>query len=514
MTGTPSPPPHEAHSFWKFLAPGLPILAGLVILVLLAAALNPPVQIAGDGALKQYVLHSWLETGRISSEIDWAAPEPWLHEIWSEFHFPFEAPFVYDGKVVFPPFFLLLSLPFFMLFGFPGLFILPALSLVGLWLVVLAILRQANVRGLPAVLALTALVFSPLTYFGMMFWEHTPALFALFAGFALLMRRTPRPWVDGAAGFLLALAVMLRPELVIAAAVWFLVALAVPPRRPFSTVGVVLGVVLWAAINLAMTGTPPGIHARQSFYLAGGSIPVKLLEYWVGVALEASAGQTAAFAALLASAVLLSRRRVGERRLDAALVAAAGLSVLLLPFMIPYSGEYLGFRRFELLLIPVGAILAGRLAAWDRRAILILLALCLFQAPRFVRQFEVFGWANGPRLAPVIESVETFRPAAILADSQFTAIELSWLMPQVPLAWGAPPGELERLAGEVAVRTDIQRVAIVFWQAGGLPSVTLPIASGDPVRWVRVAGSDHGFALFLPEALISEEFENPAAVSE
>jgi hypothetical protein len=174
--------------------------------------------------------------------------------------------------------------------------------------------------------------------------------------------------------------------------------------------------------------------------------------------------------------------------------------VLLIPLMIPYSGEYLGFRRFELLLIPAGAILAGRLAAWDRRALIVLLALCLFQVPRFVRQYEVFRWANGPRLAPVIEAIEERAPSVILADSQFTAIELSSLMSRVPLVWGAPPDELERLVGAVAEHTDLSRAVLVFWQPGGLSAFRQPLPDDESVRWVRIAGEDYGFAVYAPDA--------------
>jgi hypothetical protein len=505
MSVTPSPPAHDSAPRWSSFAPALPLLFGVAVLGSLAFALHPPVQIAGDGALKQYLMRSWVENGRITSEIDWASPEPWTREVWEEFHFPFGAPFVHDGKSVFPPFFLMLSLPFFRFVGYAGLFILPAVSLMGLWSMTWLILRHAGVGGGHIALALIVLVLSPLTFFGMMFWEHTPGLFCLFAALALFARMSPKAWQDATAGFLLALAVMLRPELLIAATVLVVLTLLDRPRRPFALAGVAVGVVLWAAGNFATTGTPFGIHARQKLYLSGGGAAAKLLDYWVGVALEASAGHAAAFAALIATATMLVKRNGKDRRLDTAIVTMAGASVFLLPLMIPYSGEYLGFRRFELLLIPAGAIAAGRLAARDRRAVVILLALCLFQAPRFVRQYEIFRWANGPRLAPVIEQLEALRPPVVFTESQFTALELAWLMPRMALVWGVPPAELERLVGDVAAHTDIDRAALVFWQPGALSSLTIPVPGREPMRWVRLTGEDHGFALYVPEAAESRE---------
>src|SRR5690606_37109464 len=131
---------------------------------------------------------------------------------------------------------------------------------------------------------------------------------------------------------------------------------------------------------------------------------------------------------LVGAACFLRREGEDARLPQVALLAAAALTLVVLPLMIPYSGEYMGFRRFELLLIPAGAVLAGRLAARYRWAALLLLALCVLQVPRMARQYEVFRWANGPRLAPVIDTLRTERPSVIVADSQFTAIELSSLM--------------------------------------------------------------------------------------
>lgn len=482
------------------LAAWVPLVAGVFFLGGLAFFLHPPVHIAGDGALKHFLLESWIETGRITSEIAWRAPETWTRELWREFHYPFEQPFVYEGRAVFPPFFLLLSLPFFHALDYAGLFVLPALSAVALWLVVLRLLHRINVTGPPAALALAILVLSPLTYFGMMFWEHTPALLALFAGFALLVRRDERPVPDVVGGFLLALAVMLRPELVIAAGVLLLFSFWKPPRRGGAIPGVAFGLLVWTSVNALVTGSPMGIHARQSLYLAGGDIAGKLLAYYTELGTMMTASAAGAVAALVLGAVFLRRDEdEAPRDLTLALLLAVAATLLVLPLMIPYSGEYMGFRRFELLLIPAGALLAGRLASRYRWAMILLTALCLLQAPRFVRQFEVFRWANGPRLAPVIESIEQRSPSVVIGDSQFTAIELASLMNDVPLLWAPPPAELTKLIGEVARETELDRVALVFWRPGSSTSLMIPVEGRGGVPFVRVSGEDEGFALFMPQ---------------
>ncbi len=492
-----SPP---ANSRFRDLAPLLPIVPGLVLLISLATLIHGPVHIAGDGALKHYLLRQWAETGSIESDVTWMPPAPWVEDLWRQFHYPFEAPFVYDGKIVFPPFFLLLSFPLYQGFGYAGLFVLPCLSVLGLWGVIAWLLRRSDVTGLPAALAMTILVLSPLTYFGMMFWEHTPGLFALFGGYALLTRREAKPAADVAGGILLALAVMFRPELVVAAAVMFLFSLARTPRHVGSIPGVAFGLLIWTTVNAWVTGSPIGIHARQPLFLSGGDAIPKLIAYYTEIGAALSTGAAAAIGGIVIGAVLLLRDREGEASESSrSLVVSVMATLLVLPLMIPYSGEYLGFRRFELLLIPAGALMAGRLASRYRWALIVLALLCVSQAPGFVRQYATFRWANGARLATVIKAIETEAPTAIVADSQFTAIELSSQMNGIPLVWAPPPVELMSLIGAVSQRADLDRVALVFWNPGPSPSLTIPVEGHGRVQWIRLAGDDEGFALFMPQ---------------
>lgn len=501
MRETPTSPTSRAAA----LAPALPLAVGAALLVLLAFALHEPVHIAGDGALKQYLLRQWEESGRITNRIEWKTPQPWARGLWDEFHEPFEAPFVHEGQVVFPPFFLVLSLPLFMAFGYAGLFILPAVSLAGLWLVTLALLRRTGARGPAAALALAVLVISPLSFFGMMFWEHTPGLFCLFAAAAMIFREGEGRAADAGAGFLLALAVMLRPELAIAAAILLAFALGNRPRRYAAPTGVVLGILIWAAGNQWVTGTPLGIHARQPLYLSGGGWGSKLIGYYAGVGVGYATGAAAVLAALALTAVLLPREERGQRAVPFALLAASGLTVALLPLMIPYDGEYLGFRRFELLLIPAGAVLAGRLVSRYRWAAPLLVALILLQSLAAYRQYETFRWAHGPRILPAIEALQAERPAAVVADSQFSVIELSWLMPETAMLWAPPPAEFQQLLAGVASHTDLSAVALVFLKPGPTPDLTLPVHGRGPVRWMRRAGDDEGFGVFTYDG------ETPAA---
>lgn len=489
---------NEARIRGHSWAPVIPLAGGVLLLAALAFQLHAPVHIAGDGALKQYLIDSWLESGSVTSRVVWRSPEPWAWELWEAFHFPFEAPFVHGEYIVFPPFFPALSWPLYAAFGYGGLFVLPALSTLGLWLAVWGLLRRLNVHGYEAALALAIVVLSPLTYFGMMFWEHTPGLFALFAGAGLLMRRGMGLGADLAGGFLLAAAVMLRPELVAAAGILLVFTLAGPSRRIASVAGAAVGLALWAAGNTVATGTPLGLHARQELLLSGGGAAAKLASYYTDLGATMTASAAGAVGGLAVAACFLRREEEDAQRIQFVLLMMVGATLVMLPFMIPYSGEYMGFRRFELLVIPVGGILAGRLAGRYRWARPLLLALCALQAPRMLRQYEVFRWASGPRLAPVIEALRVEHPTVIVGDSQFTAIELSSLMGETALFWAPPPEELLRLLAEAGSRTELERAALVFWRPGPSTELTLPVPGRGPMRWTRRAGDDEGFAVFMP----------------
>ncbi|GAB4111194.1 MAG: hypothetical protein Fur005_19650 [Roseiflexaceae bacterium] len=114
--------------------------------------------------------------------------------------------------------FAIASSPFFFLFGYPGLYVLPlaagllslaaifwiARPLIGAWAALLVVL----VSGLA----------SPLWFYSVVFWEHTPALLLLLIAIGLIQRGLDdqRLWRLVVAGGCFALAAWLRNEAVLA----------------------------------------------------------------------------------------------------------------------------------------------------------------------------------------------------------------------------------------------------------------------------------------------------------
>lgn len=126
--------------------------------------------------------------------------------------------------------FPLMSAPLIAAFGISGAYVLPALG----FLIALAATAWAGValdsRRSPAALVLTSAACTPLLFYGLEFWEHAPAVGIAALATAMFVRH--RSTLGRlTCGFLLGVAVLLRPE-----AVWYSAGLFVGawwlPSRP------------------------------------------------------------------------------------------------------------------------------------------------------------------------------------------------------------------------------------------------------------------------------------------
>jgi hypothetical protein len=198
-------------------AAALAILAGVALVSWILLQVPGEVFNSGDGGLKALQVHQ-VAAGDFSPELHLQAP-PWVRELWSQGAYPFHFPFVYatrGGHVPqYPLLFAWLSAPFYAAFGYRGLFVLPTVALVLLWLAFAWVCRRAGVPPRWAAAALAAVVLaSPLTVYGAMFYEHTLAVLLLFVASAVvaLPERVPRvAWLVGA-GAAAGLAPWLRSE--------------------------------------------------------------------------------------------------------------------------------------------------------------------------------------------------------------------------------------------------------------------------------------------------------------
>ncbi|OGV39895.1 MAG: hypothetical protein A2020_15870 [Lentisphaerae bacterium GWF2_45_14] len=123
-----------------------------------------------------------------------------------------------DGKIFsfYPPCFPLISAPFYRFFGFFGLYIIPALSAALIAGLSALLFRSSGLKRWNIIGPLAAVLLTPILFYGMVFWEETPAV--ALATLAILIcikplrrkRKTSLPFI--AAGLILALSTVLREE--------------------------------------------------------------------------------------------------------------------------------------------------------------------------------------------------------------------------------------------------------------------------------------------------------------
>ena len=165
-----------------------------------------------------------------------------------------------------------LSAPFIAMFGIRGAYVLPAL---GFLLAVWSCARFAAAIGSPsssATVTLSAALGTPLLFYGLEFWEHTPAVAIASLGATMLVRNS-RTFM---AGVLFGLSILLRVE-----AAWFFVAVVVstrllksPPRGSaigIACAGIALAVAPLAIYSLVHFGTiaPPHVGTQADLLTIG-----------------------------------------------------------------------------------------------------------------------------------------------------------------------------------------------------------------------------------------------------
>lgn len=174
--------------------------------------------------------------------------------------------------VVWPLLFPILSLAFYWLLGFSGLFLLPALTGAGtVYLTGRLAERLHPGTGLWA--ALLVGLATPVFFYSVMFWEHVPAVFCITLGayLALTSDEGAPGWQPGVGGAAIALAGAMRAEMYVFAAALFIAIVALYPGRarwaravPLGVGFAVVTIPAWAT-NYVMNGTPLPLNAAKNF---------------------------------------------------------------------------------------------------------------------------------------------------------------------------------------------------------------------------------------------------------
>jgi hypothetical protein len=262
--------------------PYLVLLAGVVFTTSLQGMIRDEVFPTGDNALKALMTRQF-SLGDLSFDLRLPA-ESWVEELWAEGFYPFEPPHVYEREgrrvIRFPLPFLLLNAPFYWLWGYRGLYVIPLLSTWLLWWLVLRAGRRVGLDPWSMAVSLAFLVFgSPVSLYSAIYWDHTLAVTLAFAGIATVLFRPPgglpRPAVALVAGALVGASAWFREEHLLLGGL-FVVGGMLARRyrwRLFGALEVLvgwfaagfgLGVLVFAAWNVWLYQHPLGLHAVYS----------------------------------------------------------------------------------------------------------------------------------------------------------------------------------------------------------------------------------------------------------
>lgn len=461
---------------WLRALPVATLLASMALSLALALTTRDGVFYSGDGGVK-FALTRQFAQGDLHADLRLPA-EPWVADLWKHGLYPFDPPFAYeiDGRryVKDPVFFPLVTAPLLAALGWPGLYVLPVVSLWAVWIALLLLARRLELDPVTSSLALAAVAFaSPLTLYGAMYWEHTLAVALAFGGIALL---TPdeevRAWRAVAGGALVALSAWFRSEHYLLVAVLALLAVASRPlglglrRVPLLLAGLALPMAALTAVNLALYGHPLGAHAFQITQPLGAAVRVtnaaatgwRLLRLFVGYF------PLAVPALAVAIATVAGRRPVERRRGAAAARLLAWTSLLyavLLPAILPRpetggdGGKQWG-PRFLLVLVPmlcaIAALSRPRLAALRSSAVRTVAAAAF--AAAFAMGAYRNAWAGtrelerdySGRMRPLLEFLRSDPARVVAASDQFGAQEMIALAEDRRFFLVKSPEDLERLA--------------------------------------------------------------------
>lgn len=207
-----------------------------------------------DGGNKAMVMENFLLHGTLAMENPASDLDP-ANRFFPDavFHFQKTPKGIYS---VFPPYFPILTAPFYHLAGVRGKYLIPLLGGAGALLLLLALLKKLHLHApwlLPA-----ALFATPLAFYSVEFWEMAPGICPVLGMMLLLLYRQDLP-----AGLVLACGLWLRPEMFFFALTTGAVLLPGEPRRALRFgAGFLAGALPYGLTQYLLFGHITGIHGE------------------------------------------------------------------------------------------------------------------------------------------------------------------------------------------------------------------------------------------------------------
>ncbi len=252
------------------LSPYIILCIGLLYLVYLISGIQTDVFFQGDGGMKYMVIKQIAE-GQGFKILQLNQPE-WVQQVWQQGFFPIKIPFLYpsnEGYIVsFSPGFQIISAFFYETFGYLGLYIIPVTSIIVLWVFIFWVLQKLHTKVVFQSIILLALIFaSPLTVYGVTYWEHMPAVLLCFIGFVFLLFNFGN-YQAFILGFLSGLSAWLRPEAMLLNLFFVLAAVILSIKANKKSVfvyviGIAISITLFLLFNKYVYQSYLGVHGYQ-----------------------------------------------------------------------------------------------------------------------------------------------------------------------------------------------------------------------------------------------------------
>jgi hypothetical protein len=424
---------------------GLIYLAGLLYLLYLGSYIREDVFYSADGGLKFIVVRQ-INAGEGFQYLRIRQPG-WVREIWTQGFFPLKPPFVYDtvkGYLIsFSPAFQLLTAGLFKIFGFRGLYLIPFFSILLLWLGFLRLMLKNRISPQIVMAGLCVLIFcSPLTVYGVIYWEHMPAVLLLFAGVAFIMDPEKGPLGAAWLGLLAGLACWLRPEAIIvefalAVSVWLGSRYRNQSSSWWFTAGLLAPMLVFFLFNRVVYESWLGPHSRQVFE-DEHSFDVTKSGFYKLAKINLSLITTFCFTLLLGPLTyvrLIYRKRI-DQRFDIFLVTVIGFC-LLTPFFLPNAGGSQWGPRYFLPIIPIILVLlviaatqwvnivSEKYKPWLLVFMVIAVTFSFYE--NTIRGGLALSRDHYQKLEPAVDFVKANGEENLVINSYYTAMELGSL---------------------------------------------------------------------------------------
>src|SRR5579863_2867879 len=404
----------------------LALLISLGYLIFLAFSIHEGIFYAGDQALKSMQVKQ-IAAGFGFKYLHLGQPD-WVKSIWNAGFFPLRPPFFYPSTkgylFVYPPLFQITTAVFYARFGSAGLYILPMACTLILMVWTVVLLKRCGISPSGIALAVFILVFcSPLMLYGIMFWEHLPAVLLLFGGLSFIAAPPAGTWSAAILGELTGLAVWLRPEALMMVLLYGIAVLILylRDRRAIYIafgVGVALVILPWFVFNQLEYGSLFGIHGQQVLQDNDPDSRMTWHNGWRNLTAINNISIRHFWFLLLLLPVLydsIRRRNSDVRPLLLALIVI--FYSLLTPFMLPNDGVIQWGPRYFLAIIPV-TLVALFLAArqWDLRlhrpipawltALILIAGLASFYQNTHGGGYKELRWRYNKRLADTYQLLD------------------------------------------------------------------------------------------------------------